>query len=170
MAGHATKPEDLPDCRGKRFAIVSAQFYADLAAWLEDGAKRALRDCNVREEDISVYAVPGCYELPLAASRLIASGTVDAVVVLGAVIRGATPHFDFVAGECARGIMDVQLATGVPIGFGVLTTNNRHQADERADPSRGDKGYDAAIAAVSLLQIPKTEGPLPIGFRANQAP
>ena len=170
MAGHATKPEQVPDCSGKRFAIISARFYEDLAAWLEDGAKRALRDCNVREEDITVYPVPGCYELPLAASRLIKSGTVDAVVALGVVIRGATPHFDFVAGECSSGIMSVQLATGVPIGFGVLTTNNRHQADERADPARGDKGYDAAIAAATLLHIPRVEGALPIGFRAIKTP
>lgn len=165
MAGHGNKPASLPDCSGKRFAIVSARFYADLADWLEDGAKRALRDCNVKEEDIRVYEVPGCFELPLAASRLIAADKVDAVVAVGVVIRGETPHFDYVAGECSRGIMNVQLASGVPIGFGVLTTENRAQAEERSDPSRGDKGYDAAIAAAALLNIPPEDGETPIGFR-----
>ena len=165
MAGHGKKPAQVPDCSGKRFAIVSARFYADLADWLEDGARRALRDCNVRDEDISTYAVPGCFELPLAASRLIAADSVDAVIALGVVIRGATPHFDYVAGECSRGIMNVQLATGVPIGFGVLTTENREQAEQRADPARGDKGYDAALAAASLLDIPPRDSEPAIGFR-----
>ncbi len=125
------------DVAGKRFALVVAQFYDQLAEWLEDGARRALRDCNVREEDVTVYRVPGCFELPLAAKRLIeADDRLDAVVALGAVIRGETPHFNYVAGECARGIMTVQLATGVPIGFGVLTTENLLQAEERARPQK----------------------------------
>jgi 6,7-dimethyl-8-ribityllumazine synthase len=165
VAGPANKPSSYPDCSGKRFAIISARFYGELADWLEDGAKRALRDCNVKDEDIAVYAVPGCFELPLAASRLIAAEKVDAIVAVGVVIRGETPHFEYVAGECSRGIMNVQLATGVPIGFGVLTTENRHQAEVRADPARGDKGYEAAIAAATLLNIPRDESATPIGFR-----
>jgi len=155
-----------PDCRGKRFAIVSARFYADLADWLEDGARRALLACNVGEEDIATYRVPGCFELPPAASRLIAADRADAVVALGVVIRGETPHFDYVAGECARGLMDVQLATGVPIGFGVLTTDTLAQAQERADPARGDKGYQAALAAAALLQIPPPPRREVMGFSA----
>lgn len=155
-----------PECGGKRFAIVSARFYAELGDWLEDGARRALLACKVREEDIAVYRVPGCFELPLAASRLIAADCVDAVVALGVVIRGETPHFDYVAGECARGIMNVQLATGVPIGFGVLTTETLAQAQERADPARGDKGYQAALAAAALLQIPPPPRREAVGFRA----
>ena len=155
-----------PDCQGKRFAIVTAQFYERLAAWLEDGARRALADCNVRTDDIAVYRVPGCFELPLAAKRLIeADEKLDAVVALGVVVRGETPHFDFVAGECARGLMTVQLATGVPIGFGVLTTENLVQAEERADPARGDKGYEAAIAAASLLHVPRESAQASLGFR-----
>ena len=118
-----------------------------------DGAARALRDCNVAEEDIVVFGVPGCFELPLACRNLIDADRFDALVAVGAVIRGETPHFDFVAGECARGIMDVQLATGTPIGFGVLTANTFEQAAERADPERGDRGYSAAIAAASLLHL-----------------
>ncbi len=90
----------------------------------------------------------------------------DAVVALGVVVRGDTPHFDFVAGECARGIMTVQIATGVPIGFGVLTTENLVQAEERADPAQGDKGYQAAIAAATLLHVPEETAPAAtLGFR-----
>jgi 6,7-dimethyl-8-ribityllumazine synthase len=155
-----------PDCAGKRFAIVSARFYEDLANWLEDGARRALRDCGVRDEDVVVYHVPGCFELPLAAKRIIAADErLDAVVALGVVVRGDTPHFDYVAGECARGIMNVQLATNVPVGFGVLTTENLVQAEDRADPARGDKGYEAAIAAASLLHVPKQPARETVGFR-----
>lgn len=159
----------LPDCAGKRFALVIAEFYSDLAAWLEDGARRALTDCGVRPEDVVAYRVPGCFELPLAAKRLIAADEkLDALVALGVVIRGETPHFDYVAGECARGIMNVQLATGVPIGFGVLTTDTLDQALERADPQRGDKGYGAALAAARLLGIPEEPAaqPSPLGFRS----
>jgi 6,7-dimethyl-8-ribityllumazine synthase len=152
---------ELPDCRGKRFALVVARFYPELADWLVDGAKRALRDCAVTE--IDAYDVPGCFELPLACRNVIDTDRYDALVALGLVIRGETPHFDFVAGECARGIMNVQLATGIPIGFGVLTTDNALQAQERADPQRGDKGYDAAIAAATLVRI--TAGVSRAGFR-----
>ncbi len=145
--------DGLPDGRGRRVAVVSAGFYADLAAWLEDGARRALADCGVAAEACEVRRVPGCFELPLAARRLIDTGRFDAVVALGVVIRGDTPHFDYVAGECSRGIMDVQLATRVPIGFGVLTTETLDQAQERADPARGDKGYAAAVAALAVLAL-----------------
>jgi 6,7-dimethyl-8-ribityllumazine synthase len=155
-----------PDCSGKRFAIVVAQFYEHLAGWLEDGARRALRDCRVADEDVAVYYVPGCFELPLAAKRLIESDDrLDGIVALGVVIRGETPHFEYVAGECARGIMTVQLATGVPVGFGVLTTENMEQAEERADPAQGDKGYHAALAAASLLLVPRESVREPLGFR-----
>lgn len=142
----------LPEGRGKRVAVVSACFYEDLAAWLEDGARRALDDCGVAEDARIFARVPGSFELPLAARRLIGAGY-DAVVALGVVVRGETPHFNYVAGECARGLMDVQLATGVPIGFGVLTTETLAQAEERADPRRGDKGYEAVLAALSVLHV-----------------
>jgi 6,7-dimethyl-8-ribityllumazine synthase len=145
--------EPLPDASGKRFAIVVARFYRELAAWLEDGARRGLAACGVAVADVTVIEVPGCFEIPLAARRAIAGGKLDGVVALGIVIRGDTPHFDYVAGECARGIMDVQLATGVPIGFGILTTETLAQAEERADPQRLDKGYEAAVAAVTVALI-----------------
>ena len=117
------------------------------------------------DASIQTVRVPGCFELPLAARRLIAGGKIDGVVALGVVIRGETPHFDFVAGECARGIMDVQLVTGIPIGFGVLTTDDREQAEERADPERGDKGYGAAVAAATVAVIEPKRESARMGFR-----
>jgi 6,7-dimethyl-8-ribityllumazine synthase len=147
-----------PRCAQARFAIVSARFYAELADLLLDGAHRALRDCSVADENVNVFEVPGCFEIPLACRNLIAADRCDAVVALGVVIRGETPHFEYVAGECARGIMAVQLATGTPIGFGVLTTETLAQARERAQRSGGDKGYAAAIAAAEMLQELKPLG------------
>lgn len=158
---------DLPAAQGKRFAIVKARFYAELAAWLEDGARRGLRDCGVADADVDLVAVPGCFEIPLAARKLVVAGEYDGIVALGVVIRGDTPHFDYVAGECARGIMTVQLTTGVPIGFGILTTENLAQAQERADPERLDKGYEAAVAAatVALIEPPAKREKQRVGFR-----
>jgi len=142
------------DLSGKRVAVVCAQFYPQLAEMLMQGARDALRECSVTDSDILAFDVPGCFELPLAAARAISSTHCNAVVALGAVVRGQTPHFDYVAGECARGLMSVQLETRCPIGFGVLTTDTYDQAEERADPHRGNKGHAAAMAAASLLQIP----------------
>lgn len=144
---------------GKRFAIVSAQFYPEIARWLEAGARQGLAECGAAPEDVQIYEVPGCFELPPAALRIINAGQADAVVALGAVIRGETAHFDYVAGEAAHGLMRVQLDTGVPIGFGVLTTDTLAQAEQRADPQRGNKGYRAALAAASLLNIPRARVP-----------
>ena len=155
-----------PDCAGKRFAVVAARFYRELTDWMIDGAKRALADCGVKEEDILLYDVPGCFELPLACRKVIGRENVDGVVALGVVIRGETAHFDFVAGQCAQGIMNVQLATGVPIGFGVLTTEDMEQAQERADPKQGDKGYEAALAAASLVAFDHQHEMPRAGFRA----
>jgi 6,7-dimethyl-8-ribityllumazine synthase len=157
--------EPLPDMKGKRFAIVTARFYDKLADWLEDGAKRGLLACGVAADKIDIVTVPGCFEIPLAARRLITGSDYDGIVALGVVIRGDTPHFDYIAGETARGIMNVQLSTGIPIGFGILTTENMEQAEERADPKRMDKGYEAAIAAATVAAIePKTDKPR-VGFR-----
>lgn len=153
-----------PDCAGRTFAIVAARFYIEIADQLVDGARRALRDCGVRDEDVGLYDVPGCFELPLACRNLIDAERFDALVALGAVVRGETPHFEFVAGECARGIMNVSLQSGIPIGFGVLTTETLAQAQERAEPSGGDKGYSAAMAAASMLTL--TAGAPRAGFRS----
>lgn len=154
-----------PNCTGKRFAIVAARFYNELAAQLVDGAKRALRDCGVDDGAVDVFEVPGCFELPLACRNLFETQRYHALVALGVVVRGDTPHFEFVAGECARGIMDVQLAIGVPIGFGVLTTESYAQAQERADSKGGDKGYEAAMAAASVLMLTARVGRA--GFRVT---
>lgn len=143
----------LPDGAGQRVAVVSASFYGDLAAWLEDGARRALDACGVAAEARTFVRVPGCFELPVAAARLLASGRYDAIVALGVVIRGETPHFDYVAGECSRGLMEVGIATRKPVGFGVLTTDTLAQAEVRADPARGDKGFDATVAALAVAAI-----------------
>jgi len=161
----APRPATFPQAHGKKFAIIAATFYADLAAWLEDGARRGLRDCGVADDAVDVFHVPGCFELPVAARRLIDGDEYDGMVALGVVVRGDTPHFDYVAGECARGLMNVQVSSGVPIGFGVLTTDTLDQATERADPKQGDKGYDAAIAAATIAVLePKADRPR-IGFR-----
>jgi 6,7-dimethyl-8-ribityllumazine synthase len=153
-----------PDCTGRTFGIVVARFYVEIADALVDGARRALRDCGVRDEDVNLYDVPGCFELPLACKNLIEAERFDALIALGAVVRGETPHFEFVAGECARGIMNVSLESGTPIGFGVLTTEMLAQAQERAAPSGGDKGYGAAMAAASMLTL--TAGTPRAGFRS----
>ncbi len=153
MKANGARKPPAPDCGGRRFAIVVARFYPDIADRLVEGARKALHDCNVAADHVSVYEVPGCFEVPVACRNLIDADRFDALVALGAVVRGETPHFDFVAGECARGIMDVQLGTGIPIGFGILTTENLAQAEERADPKRGNKGYAAALAAAALLNV-----------------
>ena len=147
-----------PQCGERSFAVVVARFYEDLAEQLLDGALRALRECGVTAEHVRVIQVPGCFELPLACRKAIETDAFDGIVALGVVIRGETPHFEYVAGECARGIMDVMLATGTPIGFGVLTTEDFEQARRRADRDGGDKGYAAAMAAASLVQELRTLG------------
>ena len=164
MKPNGARETAKPDCVGRRFAIVSARFHADIADFLVDGARRALRDCNVSDDHVSLFEVAGCFELPLACLNVIETDRFDALVALGAVVRGETPHFDFVAGECARGLMDVQLTSGVPIGFGVLTTDTLLQAEERANPNGGDNGYAAALAAASLLTL--TVGMPRAGFRS----
>jgi 6,7-dimethyl-8-ribityllumazine synthase len=162
VKGDGAKRFPLPDCSGRRFALVVARFHEEIAQQLAVGARAALADCGAAEVD--TFDVPGCFELPLACRNLIDTDRYDALVALGIVIRGETPHFEFVAGECARGIMEVQLATGIPIGFGVLTTEDAVQAQERADPERGNKGYAAAVAAAALLHL--TAGVPRAGFRA----
>ena len=120
------------DGSGLRIAVICARFNDAITHRLLDGARRGLATCSVAEEEVGVIWVPGAFEIPFASNVFASSGRVDAVVTLGAVIRGETSHYDFVAGECARGIQDVQLATGVPVVFGVLTTENDEQAFERS--------------------------------------
>lgn len=153
---------DLP-ARGRRFAIAVARFNEVVTRKLLDGALAALDAHAVAPEDIDVIWVPGAFELPLVARRLAGSRTFDAVICLGAVIRGETAHFDHVAGQAAAGIREAGEASGVPVSFGVLTTEDLEQALDRAGGNHGNKGWDAATAAIemaSLLeQLPKEAEP-----------
>lgn len=136
-----------------RFAIVVARFNDVVASRLLEGAVDALVRHGAEQTAIQVAWVPGSFEIPMAAQELAAGGRVDAVICLGAVIRGATAHFDFVAGEAARGIAAVHPATGVPATLGVLTTDTLEQALDRAGGKAGNKGADAAIAAVETVAV-----------------
>lgn len=136
-----------------RVAIVASRFNEALVERLVDGAVDCLVRHGVPDEYISTTWVPGAFELPMAAKRLAASGEVDAVVCVGAVVRGETPHFDFVAGAAAHGITDAALETGVPITFGVLTTDDADQASDRAGGKMGNKGAEAALAAIEMANL-----------------
>lgn len=138
---------------GCRFAIAVSRFNPEITAGLLAGAREALTEADVPADDVTVVRVPGAFELPLAAKKL--AGRYQAIVALGAVIRGDTPHFDYVAGECARGIQQVMLETGVPVVFGVLTTDTLEQAQARAGGAHGNKGYDAAMTALEMAVFAK---------------
>ncbi|MEQ1886313.1 MAG: 6,7-dimethyl-8-ribityllumazine synthase [Bryobacteraceae bacterium] len=139
------------DARGLKFAVVVARFNSDITGKLLEGAVEALKKANA--DDHKVFSVPGAFELPLAAKKLARRGGYDAIIALGAVIRGETPHFDYVAGEAARGLQNVALDTGIPIIFGVLTTDNLEQAEARAGGALGNKGYDAAMTAIEMARF-----------------
>jgi 6,7-dimethyl-8-ribityllumazine synthase len=139
--------------RGRRFAVAVSRFNEVVTSRLLDGALAAFRRHDVSDDDVEVAWTPGAFELPLAAKRLAESDAFDAVVCLGAVVRGETAHFDYVAGECARGIQRVALDTGVPCVFGVLTTDTMAQALDRAGGDHGNKGWEAAIAAIEMAGL-----------------
>ena len=139
---------DSHGAANRNFAIVVARFNSEITSRLLDGARQALAEAKAAT--IEVHHVPGSFELPLAAKLLAVTHRFHAIVALGAVVRGDTPHFDYVAGECARGLQNVALETGVPIAFGVLTTDNQQQALDRAGGKVGNKGYDAAMTAVEM--------------------
>jgi 6,7-dimethyl-8-ribityllumazine synthase len=139
-----------------RFAIVAARFNADIVDKLLVGAERALLAKGATAQTITVVRVPGAFELPLAAQKLALTGRYDAIITLGCVIRGDTPHFDYVCNECARGINEVALKFNLPVIFGVLTTDNMMQAEVRA-ADHNNKGIDAALTAIELLQLYQTE-------------
>ena len=134
-----------------RIAIAVAQFNPTITGMLLEGTRRTLADAGVADAHVQVYEVPGAWELPLASQRLAGSGRFDAVIALGAVVRGETAHFDFISAECARGLQQVSLETGIPVAFGVLTPENGEQALERADPSRKNKGREVATAALDMI-------------------
>ncbi|MDL2286754.1 6,7-dimethyl-8-ribityllumazine synthase [Desulfococcaceae bacterium OttesenSCG-928-F15] len=137
----------------KRFAIVCSRFNDFITGRLVDGAVDALVRHGAADKSIDIIKVPGAFEMPLIAKKVAAKGSYDAVICLGAVIRGATPHFDYVAGEVTKGIALVMLETGVPVIFGVLTTDTIEQAIERAGTKAGNKGFDAAVTAIEMVNL-----------------
>ena len=142
-----------PSGKDFRFAIVATRWNESLVSRLIEGAVEALKESLVDAEAIEIYRVPGSFELPLCALKAAASAKFDAVICLGVIIRGDTPHFDYVAAETARGITEVSLRTGVPVMFGVITANTVEQADARAGTQADNKGYEAALAAVELVNL-----------------
>jgi 6,7-dimethyl-8-ribityllumazine synthase len=141
------------DARSLRVAVVCARFNDALVSQLLEGARAAWARHGGSPESLILHRVPGAFELPLACQQIALAGRVHAVVALGCVIRGDTPHFEYVAGECARGLMEAGLSTGLPIIFGVLTVDNLAQAEERADPARMNKGGEALEAALEMIQL-----------------
>lgn len=142
-----------PDMSGRRVAVVVSRFNQTVTRRLVDGALDALRKHGGAADAVDVVWVPGAWELPAAARTLLATERYDAIVALGAVIRGETPHFDFVAGEASRGLADAGADFDVPIGFGLLTTDTMEQAEARAGGSHGNKGWDAALAALEMIDL-----------------
>lgn len=142
-----------PSGDGLRIGVALARFNQAVTDRLLAGALEALGKHGVADDAIDVATVPGAFELPLCAQRMASTGRYDALVCLGAVVRGETPHFDFVAGEAARGLADVTRAQDLPIGFGVLTADTMAQALERAGGTRGNKGYEAAVTALEMVQV-----------------
>jgi len=138
---------------GKRFVIVAARFNSYIVESLVGAAVDTLVRHGASAKDVTVVRVPGCFELPLAAKRVAVSRKPDAIVALGAVIRGATPHFDYVAGQCASGLQQVALQQDIPVAFGVLTCDTVDQAIERAGTKAGNKGADAAMTALEMVSL-----------------
>ena len=166
-------PGSLPSAAGYRFAVVVSRFNPSITEALRDGARAALTEAGVPAGEIEEMSVPGAFELPQAARCAAGTGRFDAVIALGCVIRGATPHFEYISSAVAQGIMDAAGQTGVPIAFGVLTTDSQAQAEERAGPGRDNKGWEAAAAAIEMAVLFRRLGrtparaagtPRPLGF------
>jgi 6,7-dimethyl-8-ribityllumazine synthase len=143
----------LPSGVGRRVAVVASRFNEPIVKKLVDGALEALLKYGVVFEDIDVVWVPGAWELPLAARWLLASERYDGIVAVGAVIRGDTAHFDYIAGEASKGLAQASVESETPIGFGVLTTDTEEQAEERAGGAHGNKGWDAAVAMLEMADL-----------------
>jgi len=141
--------------RGLRFGIVVSRFNDFIGERLLGGALDALKRNGADDQNIDIFKVPGAFEIPLIAKKAAQTGKYDAVICLGAVIRGGTPHFDYIAAEVSKGIANVSIDSGVPISFGVLTTDTLEQAIERAGAKSGNKGWDAASAAVEMANLIK---------------
>lgn len=143
---------------GLRFGIVVSRFNDFITSRLLAGAEDAIRRHGGDLDQVDVAWVPGAFEIPLVAQRMAASGRWDAVICLGAVIRGSTPHFDYVASEAAKGVAQAMMQTGVPISFGILTTDTIEQAVERAGTKAGNKGFEAAVTAIEMANLMKVLG------------
>ncbi|MGF1528167.1 MAG: 6,7-dimethyl-8-ribityllumazine synthase [Candidatus Competibacterales bacterium] len=153
MTDHPKTIEGDMIVRGARFALVATRFNGFVVESLVAGALDALRRHGAADDHVVLVRVPGAYELPVAAKKLAASGRYHGIVALGAVVRGATPHFDYVAGECVKGMGAVALEFGLPVGFGVLTVDTLEQAVERAGTKAGNKGAEAALAVVEMVNL-----------------
>jgi 6,7-dimethyl-8-ribityllumazine synthase len=143
----------LSDSGHRRFAIVVSRWNSLITQRLEDGCRQTLARHGIAEDQLTLVRVPGCFELPLAAQQMAETGQFDAVICLGALIRGATPHFDYIASACASGLTQTGLRTGVPVIFGVLTCDTIEQAIERAGTKAGNKGEEAATAALEMADV-----------------
>ncbi|HEY8079246.1 MAG TPA: 6,7-dimethyl-8-ribityllumazine synthase [Labilithrix sp.] len=141
--------------KGAKFAIVASRFNHFIVDHLVSGAIDALVRHGADKANVTLVRVPGSWEIPVTAQRIAKSGKVDAVIALGAVIRGATPHFDHVAAEAAKGVAQAAMSSGVPVAFGVLTTDTIEQAIERAGTKAGNKGWDAAVTAIEMVSLGK---------------
>ncbi len=139
--------------RGTRFGIAAGRFNEFIVKHLVDGALDTLLRHGAAESDVEIVWVPGAYELPLAVQRMVTTKRYDAIIALGTVIRGATPHFEYVAGECAKGLSSIGLQHGLPVAFGVLTVDTVEQAIERAGTKSGNKGVDAALSAIEMVNL-----------------
>jgi len=146
------------DAKGLKFGLVVSRFNDFINDRLLEGALDALTRNGAEEKDLTVVKVPGAFEIPLAAKKMATSGLYDAVICLGCVIRGATPHFEYISAEVAKGIAKVSLDSGVPVSFGVITADTLEQAIERAGTKAGNKGWDAALAAIEMVMLFKTMG------------
>jgi len=141
--------------KGLKFGIVVSRFNEFITSKLLDGAVDALVRHGAREDDIDLAKVPGSFEIPLIAKKMALKGTYNAIICLGTVIRGATPHFEYIAAEVSKGIASASLETGVPIAFGIITSDTIEQAVERAGTKSGNKGWDAAVTAIEMAQLQK---------------
>ncbi|OHE57563.1 MAG: 6,7-dimethyl-8-ribityllumazine synthase [Thermodesulfovibrio sp. RBG_19FT_COMBO_42_12] len=143
------------EAKGLKFCIVISRFNDFITSKLLDGAKDALLRHGANEDEIDVIRVPGSFEIPMVAKKIALKGTYNAIICLGTVIRGATPHFEYVASEVSKGIASASMETGLPIAFGIITSDTIEQAIERAGTKSGNKGWDAAITAIEMAQLLK---------------
>jgi 6,7-dimethyl-8-ribityllumazine synthase len=150
--------EAVLNAKGLKFAIVSSRFNSSVVARLESGTQDCLARHGAEEMAVSLVRVPGCFEIPQVVKKLAEGGKHDAVIALGALIRGETPHFDLIASGVVRGLQEVALQTGTPVSFGIVTADSTEQATERAGGKMGNRGWDAALAAIEMAQLGRELG------------